>query len=170
MVIITRLLGIMCCVVLTGSVCAQQPKIPLSDSTYEYQLVTKGIDIPWGMAWLDKKTILVSDRKGELRIISNGKLLSEKIAGLPELRAQGQGGLLDVAVDPNYDQNKLIYFSYSGLEGAGEGAHTSVMRAKLQDFKLTEQTIIFEGAPNTTKGHCIFPAVIEEIVTLIHNA
>jgi glucose/arabinose dehydrogenase len=154
MVTITRLMGIMCCVALSGSVCAQQPKTPLSDSeqAYKYQLVTKGIDIPWGMAWLDDKTLLVSDRKGELRVISNGILLSEKVTGLPELRAQGQGGLLDVTVDPNYAQNNLIYFSYSGLEGEGEGAHTSVMRAKFQDFKLTEQTVIFEGGPNTTKG------------------
>jgi len=154
MITITRLLGIMCCVVLTGSAFTQQPKVLLSDNIqpYEYQLLTKGIDIPWGMAWLDEKTILVSDRKGELRVISNGKLLGEKVTGLPSLRAQGQGGLLDVAIDPDYDQNKLIYFSYSGLEGGGDGAHTSVMRAKLQGFELSEQTVIFEAGPNTTKG------------------
>jgi glucose/arabinose dehydrogenase len=150
----TRLLGCMLFITLFGPACAQQPKVISSDSnlSYEYLLVTKGIDIPWGMAWLNDKDILASDRKGELRIISNGKLLSEKVAGLPDLRAEGQGGLLDVAVDPNYAQNNLIYFSYSGLEGAGEGAHTSVMRAKLLDFKLTEQTVIFEGGPNSTKG------------------
>ncbi|PKG97842.1 hypothetical protein CXF95_15510 [Paraglaciecola sp. MB-3u-78] len=154
MVTMARLLGIICCVVLTGSAYAQQPKNSGSGSiqSYEYQLVTEGIDIPWGMTWLDKKTILVSDRKGELRIISNGVLLNEKVTGLPELRAEGQGGLLDVAVDPNYAQNNLIYFSYSGLEGEGQGAHTSVVRAKLQDFKLTEQSVIFEAGPNTTKG------------------
>ena len=154
MATITRLFGAMCCLILIGSACAEKPKIPVSDSnqSYEYQLVTKGIDIPWGMAWLGAETILVSDRKGELRVIRNGKLLDQKITGLPKLRAQGQGGLLDVAVDSNYDQNRFIYFSYSGLEGTGEGAHTSVMRAKLEDFKLSEQTVIFEGAPNTTKG------------------
>jgi len=154
MITITRLFGIMFCVVFTNSVCAQQPKTSLSGSIHSYkpQLVTEGIDIPWGMAWLDEKTILVSDRKGELRVISNGILLHEKVTGLPELRAQGQGGLLDVAVDPNYNQNGLIYFSYSGLEGEGEGAHTSVMRAKLQDFKLTEQAVIFDAGPNSTKG------------------
>ena len=159
MLTITRLLSIFCCVVLTGSASAQQPrsqqsKIPTLSNTqpYEYQLLTKGIDIPWGMAWLDEKTILVSDRKGELRVINNGMLLNKKVTGLPEIFAEGQGGLLDVAVDPNYAQNNLIYFSYSGLEGEGEGAHTSVMRAKLQDLKLTEQTVIFEAGPNTTKG------------------
>ena len=154
MLAITRRLAVVYCVVLTSSAFAQQPKAPLVDSTqsYEYQLVTKGVDIPWGMDWLDDETILVSDRKGELRIIRGGKLLNEKVTGLPELRAQGQGGLLDVAVDPNYVINNLIYFSYSGLEGEGEGAHTSVMRAKLHNFKLTEQTVIFEAGPNTKKG------------------
>jgi glucose/arabinose dehydrogenase len=108
----TRLLSVMCCFVLTGFACAQQPKIPPSDNTqsYEYQLVSKGVDIPWGMAWVNDKTILVSDRKGELRVIINGMLLNEKVTGLPELRAQGQGGLLDVAIDPNYAQNILYTF------------------------------------------------------------
>jgi glucose/arabinose dehydrogenase len=154
MVKITPLLGFICCFALSSSACSQQPEIKLSESnqSYEFQLVTKGIDIPWGMTWLNKKDMLVSDRKGELRIISDGKLLNEKVTGLPEIRAEGQGGLLDVTVDPNYAQNNFIYFSYSGLEGEGEGAHTSVMRAKLQGFKLTEQSVIFEGGPNTTKG------------------
>ena len=152
-------MGIVCFFVLVNSAFAQQlkalqQKTPTPDNikAYKYQIVTKGIDIPWGMAWLDNKTILVSDRKGELRVISNGTLLEGKVSGLPEVLAEGQGGLLDVAVDPNYAHNSFVYFSYSGLEGEGEGAHTSVMRAKLQGLKLTEQTVIFEGGPNTTKG------------------
>ena len=66
MVTITRLLGFICCITLTGSACAQQPNIPLSGSnqSYEFQLVTKEVDIPWGMAWLNQKDILVTDRKG----------------------------------------------------------------------------------------------------------
>lgn len=151
---VTVQLGLMCLSFFCASACAQSPDIAVSSSnqSYQYELVTKGIDIPWGMSWLDKNTILVTDRKGELRIIKNGKLLPEKITGLPELRAQGQGGLLDVEVDPNFAQNNVIYFSYSGVEGEGEGAHTSVMRAKLDGFNLIEQKVIFEGSPNSTKG------------------
>jgi glucose/arabinose dehydrogenase len=153
-IIITRFLSIICCVVLISTTFSQQAEAQLLDTiqNYEYQLVTKGIDIPWGMTWLDDKTILVSDRRGEFRIISDGMLVNERVSGLPKVLAEGQGGLLDVVVDPNYAHNNFIYFSYSGLEGEGEGAHTSVMRAKLQNLELTEQTVIFEGAPNTTKG------------------
>ncbi|WP_299074980.1 PQQ-dependent sugar dehydrogenase [uncultured Paraglaciecola sp.] len=154
MIKITSLVGLVVSVAMFTSACAQQPKIPLSESvqSYNLELVTKDIDIPWGMAWIDANTFLVSDRKGELRLVKDGKLLTQKIGGLPKLRAQGQGGLLDVAIDPNFSKNNLIYFSYSGLEGENEGAHTSVMRAKLQDFELTEQKVVFEGSPNSTKG------------------
>lgn len=151
---ITTLFGVIFIVAILTSACAQQPEISLSESvqSYELELITKDIDIPWGMAWIDEKTILVSDRKGELRLIKDGQLLTEKISGLPKIRAKGQGGLLDVAIDPDFNENNFVYFSYSGLEGKAEGAHTSVMRAKLKGLKLTEQTVIFEGAPNSTKG------------------
>lgn len=140
---------------MTGTSCAQNPNIPLSKTSYSYktELVTDGIEIPWGMTWLDKNTMLVSDRKGELRLIKNGKLLTQKIAGLPKIIVDGQGGLLDVEVDPGYAKNSLVYFSYSGIEGNDDGNHTSVMRAKLQDFVLTEQQVIFNGEPNTTQDY-----------------
>lgn len=154
MIKVTVQMSLLCIGFLCATASAQSPDISVSPSNqlYQYELVSDGIDIPWGMAWLDKSTMLVSDRKGELRIIRDGKLLAEKVSGLPALRAQGQGGLLDVAVDPNYPKNSLIYFSYSGLEGQEKGAHTSVMRAKLVDFSLTEQKVIFAGGPNSTKG------------------
>ncbi len=141
-------------IMLIGPSWAQEPVMQLAVSQQQYQptLVATGIDIPWGMAWLDENTFLVSDRKGELRMISNGQLLDQKIQGLPDIYAQGQGGLLDIEVDPNYQQNKLIYFSYAGTEGEGEGAHTSIMRAKLEGMQLTQSTLLFEGGPNTTKG------------------
>ncbi|MGS2719497.1 PQQ-dependent sugar dehydrogenase [Paraglaciecola aestuariivivens] len=138
---------------LTNNVAANAQQKSEKASSYMAQLVTKGIDIPWGMAWLDPQSILVTDRKGELRLIKNGVLSETKISGLPEIVAKGQGGLLDVIVDPNFAQNQLIYFSYSGTEGEGEGASISVMRAKLSGFSLAEQKVIFEASPNTTSGH-----------------
>ena len=74
---VTVQLGLVFLGFLTTSACAQAPDIPVSptNKSYEYELVTKGIDIPWGMTWLDKDSILVTDRKGELRMIKGGKLL-----------------------------------------------------------------------------------------------
>jgi glucose/arabinose dehydrogenase len=153
MIVFARYMGLLCILFFIALAFTQVPLVYAvkTSVSYQYQLVTKGIDIPWGMAWLDENTMIVSDRKGELRIISNGKLISEKVTGLPKIRTRGQGGLLDIEVDPNYSKNSLIYFSYSGLEGEGHGAHTSVMRAKLYGFKLVDQKVIFEGAPNTTR-------------------
>ncbi len=74
MITITRFLSLIGYVVLIGTAFSQQAKTPILDNTqsYEYQLLTKGVDIPWGMAWLDVKTILVTDRKDEQRVINNG--------------------------------------------------------------------------------------------------
>jgi glucose/arabinose dehydrogenase len=136
------------------SACGQAPQIAESKSIsgYDVQPFVTGVEIPWGMAWIDASTMLVTDRKGELRIIKDGKLVAEKVTGVPQVRDQGQGGLLDIVVDPNFDNNKLVYFSYSSIEGEGSGANTSVMRAKLDGFALTEQQVIFAATPNTTKG------------------
>lgn len=142
-------------VVIAPLSCAEPPKI-VADPTaqsYELELVAKGIDIPWAMVWLNESEMLVSDRKGELRLIKDGQLLEQKIEGVPEVRAQSQGGLLDLELDPNYAENGWIYMTYSGFEGEGSGANTSVMRAKLKDMQLVDKELLFEGSPNTTSGH-----------------
>ncbi len=138
-----------------GASCAQAPNIPASQSSAAYQaeLFVEGIEIPWGMTWLDKKTLLVTDRKGELILVKNGKLMDKKIQGLPTIIASGQGGLLDVQADPNFAKNNIIYFSYSGTEGKAKGNNTSVMKAKLDGYQLVGQTVIFNGEPNTDKRH-----------------
>lgn len=129
----------------------EQP-IPLAASAdnYELELIAEGIQIPWGMAWLNEQDLLVTDRSGELRLIRNGKLLEQTIKGVPKVHAEGQGGLLDIELDPNFKENGWIYFSYSGYEGDEEGYNTSIMRAKLKDMQLTDTQLLFDGAPNTT--------------------
>lgn len=129
----------------------EQP-VPLAASAdnYELELIAEGIQIPWGMAWLNEQDLLVTDRSGELRLIRNGKLLEQTIKGMPKVHAKGQGGLLDIELDPNFKDNGWIYFSYSGYEGDEEGYNTSIMRAKLKDMQLTDTQLLFDGAPNTT--------------------
>lgn len=138
-----------------SSVHAKGTSIPDSDSdkSFSLELVTKGVDVPWGMAWLNPSDMLVTDRKGELRLIRNGELLAEEIIGIPKVNAKSQGGLLDVEVDPNYAQNGWIYLSYAGFEGDEKGSHTSIVRGKLKGFEFVESDVIFSGSPNTTKNH-----------------
>lgn len=138
-----------------STVYAQSTSITVSESdgNYSLELVTKGVDVPWGMAWLSASDMLVTDKKGELRLIRNGKLLAKKISGIPKVNAKSQGGLLDVEVDPNYQQNGWIYLSYAGFEGDEKGSHTSIVRGKLKGLEFVESDVIFSGSPNTTKNH-----------------
>ncbi len=126
-----------------GTSCAEAPKIAESKSSasYKAELFTGGIEIPWGMAWLDQDTIIATDRKGELRIITNGKLETQKVSGLPEIIGAFATHVVDVEVDPDFANNSIIYFSYSGTEGKAKGNNTSVMKAKLDGFKLTDHQL-----------------------------
>ncbi|CAH9052495.1 Aldose sugar dehydrogenase YliI [Pseudoalteromonas sp. CIP111854] len=134
---------------------ALEQAIPLAQSAdkYSLELLTKGIQIPWGMVWLNDNELLVTDRAGKLRLIKNGKLLEQHIEGLPKLHAKRQGGLLDVELDQNFASNGWIYFSYSGYEGDESGNNTSIMRARLNNMKLIDKQVLFDGFPNTQKSH-----------------
>ncbi|GAA6212039.1 PQQ-dependent sugar dehydrogenase [Hyphomicrobiales bacterium 4NK60-0047b] len=108
---------------------------------------------PWGMAFLPNGDILVTEkRKKQLRIIRNGKLDESPIVGLPRnIDTGGQGGLLDVTIHPNFKENNLVYFSYSGTGKGGKG--TEVARGKLSGNKLENVKTIFKVSPKTSGSH-----------------
>ncbi len=103
--------------------------------------VTEGLEHPWGMAFLPDGRILVTERSGRLRIVRNGVLDPTPIGGVPKVAASGQGGLLDIALHPDYAANGWIYLSYAG-RGRG-GAGTEVARARLDGNNLTGLEVIF---------------------------
>jgi glucose/arabinose dehydrogenase len=76
-------------------------------------VVTKGLDHPWGMAFLPDSGMLVTERPGRLRVIRNGVLDPTPISGLPQIRGGGFGGLMDIALHPKFAENRLIYFAYA---------------------------------------------------------
>lgn len=117
------------------------------------ETVVTGIDVPWGMTWLPDGAMLVTNRSGELRMVTDGQLVEEPIEGVPDVWARGQGGLLDIALHPDYEQNGWIYITYSSPEG-GEGANTALMRAKLNDSRtsLVNQEVLYKAEPNTSRG------------------
>jgi aldose sugar dehydrogenase len=105
-------------------------------------VVVEGLERPWAMAFLpDDEGILVTERPGRLRLVRQGRLEPEPIAGVPQVRAQGQGGLLDVALHPNFASNRLVYLSYS--KPGPRGATTALARGRLEAGALTGVEDVF---------------------------
>jgi len=125
-----------------------------SSELFQANTLATGISVPWGMAQLNLNDIVVTDRKGQLRLIRNGTLLEKPISGLPNIHARGQGGLLDVALHPQFAENNWLYFTYASPEGKGKGSNTALMRAQLNlnTMSLENQTVLYKGEDNTTKG------------------
>lgn len=136
--------------------CSGKPDIPKSDTdeNYTIETVVSDIAVPWGMVWLPGGEMLITNRSGELRVFSDGKLRQEPVKGLPEVKVMGQGGLLDIALHPSYKENGWIYITYSSPQGKSSGANTALMRAQIDEglTSLTNQQILYKGVPNTTRG------------------
>jgi len=108
--------------------------------------VVDGLSHPWGIAFLPDGSMLVTEREGNLRHVKDDAL-SEPLSGVPEVDARGQGGLLDVTLDPDFEENRLVYLSFAE---AGEGGNgTAVARGKLSDDNtaLEEVEVIFRQQP-----------------------
>lgn len=118
------------------------------------ETAARGLEHPWGLTFLPDGRMLVTERPGRLRIVSQDGALSDPIKGLPAIAARRQGGLLDIALDPNFAQNRLVYFSYAEDRGDGQ-AGTSVARARLsQDGTALDQLqVIFQQQPSYTGGN-----------------
>jgi glucose/arabinose dehydrogenase len=112
---------------------------------YSYRIqavVNEGLQVPWSFDWLPDGRILLTERIGRLRVIENGKLLPEPIAGVPPVIERGEGGLMAVAVAPDYAQSGWIYLTFSDA-GEPEHAMTKIVRGKLRDHRFVEQETIF---------------------------
>ena len=118
--------------------------------TFRVVTVVEGLEHPWGMAFLPDGSILVTERPGRLRLVRNGVLEPEPIAGVPEVWARGQGGLLDVALHPDFERNRLVYLSYS--KPGPNGATTAVARGRLVDGRLEDVEDIFVADAWTNRG------------------
>jgi glucose/arabinose dehydrogenase len=122
---------------------------------HDFQVVTvaEGFVNPWAIAWLPNGDMLVTERAGRLRIVRGGELLAAPVSGVPEVVAQGQGGLLDVIVHPDFESNSFIYLSYSREKDSGEGASTGVVRGRLQDSALMDVEQIWVAESTGRNGH-----------------
>ena len=115
------------------------------------ETIADNLEHPWGLAFLPNRSMLVTERGGKLNLVSPGGKLT-RIANVPKVRAEGQGGLLDVAVDKEFSRNHIIYLSYSEPSANGNKAGTAVVRALLDlsgKARLRNLNVIFTQSNKT---------------------
>jgi len=130
---------------------AEQTNAPAAkQSAVTIDTFAQGLEHPWGLAFLPDGRLLVTERPGRMRLVTKNGKLSAPIAGLPEIAVLGQGGLLDVALGPDFATSGAIYLSYAEPREAGKNG-TSVARAKLvlegDGGKLEDVAVIFRQEP-----------------------
>src|SRR5688572_7034332 len=126
----------------------------LRSARHDYRVVevASGLVNPWSMAFLPGGDVLITERPGRLRIVRQGKLLAQPVTGVPKVFAEGQGGLLDVLLHPNFTSNRLLYLSFSKPDASGSKATTAVVRGRFEKDALTNIEQIFE-AKTEGRGH-----------------
>jgi aldose sugar dehydrogenase len=123
-----------------------------TQTPYQAQVITEGLSFPWSVKCLPDGRLLVTEKEaGTLRIVTQKGQLSKPITGLPPVNSKGQGGLLAITLDPNFEQNRMIFWTFS--ENFGEGTLTSVAKGKLSadESKIEGATVIYRATP-TYKG------------------
>jgi aldose sugar dehydrogenase len=137
---------------------ATKPALSVRLQTQEYDLEVEtwieGLEVPWAIDFVSPELALVTERPGRLRAVRNGRLDPSPVVGTPSVLSQGQGGLLDVAVDPAYAQTGWVYLAYShalasDVEGERPPAMTRVVRGRISGNAWTDEQVVFE-APHET--------------------
>jgi aldose sugar dehydrogenase len=133
---------------------AQAPRSPTPPPTQgvvRVETVARGLEHPWALEFLPDGRMLVTERPGRLRLVDRSGRISEPLAGVPEVEVGGQGGLLDVALDPKFAENRLVYLSYAELREGGAG--TAVARGRLDEGRLEAVRVIYRQQPKVAGGN-----------------
>ena len=130
-----------------SAVQAQDRTVETQSGPIRVATIASGLNRPWAMAFLPDGRMLLTERPGRLRIVTTDGGISAPVAGLPEIRARGQGGLLDIALDPSFAANRVVYFAFS--EPGDGGAATAVARGALNAAAtaLENVRVIFRQQP-----------------------
>ena len=137
-----------CSPVLSSSLFSETVRSQVED--FKVEVLTEELDHPWGLVKLPDGRFLITERRGSLRILDQGKL-SDPVQGIPEVRAKGQGGLLDIQLHPDYAENGWIYLAYS--KPSEKGALTAIVRGRLKGNEFTDVETIFDPpADEATDG------------------
>ncbi len=124
-----------------------QQRFPSSAGELVVETVASGLENPWGLAFLPDGRMLVTERPGRLRLVTPQGELSRPLTGLPNVTGRGQGGLLDVAIDPGFSENRLVYFSFAEPRQGGNGTSVGRGRLNANATGLDNVTVIFRQMP-----------------------
>lgn len=135
--------------------CKEEPQNSISLNVnnapdYRIETVIDGLSNPWGMDWLPDGSMLITEKNGEFLHWKDGIL--KELQNGPDIYVRGQGGLLDIAVHPDYPTQPWIYFTFSSDSGAGSGGNTQLSRARIEDGSLADIETLYKAAPNSRAG------------------
>jgi glucose/arabinose dehydrogenase len=142
-------------VVLAAALAYAAPKLLRRFYHHGLTLVTvaENLEVPWAMEFLPDGRLLVTERPGRMRIVAPDGRVGEPLAGLPRVYHAGEGGLMDVALDPRFAENRLVYWTYSEPAGdGGPGASTAVARGRLEEPRLADVQVIFRQPVKVQDG------------------
>jgi aldose sugar dehydrogenase len=117
---------------------------------WEAERLLEGLEHPWSMTWLPDGTMLITERPGRLRLVRDGELHPESVRGLPPIYSEGQGGLLDISLHPDFKENRLLYFTFA--RGNEDENSTAVARAVFEDHELHDLEVLFTAEPLKSDG------------------
>ena len=124
--------------------------IPQKNSAFILEQLTQGLGVPWGMTFLNRDELIFTERSGNIKLLNLNSLKITTVTGAPIVATNGQGGMLDVAIGPNYTQSGWIYFTYS--KPTPDGAATTLARAKRTTNQLTDWQDLLVSLSATGKG------------------
>ena len=116
---------------------------------YELELIHPTKNIPWSIEFIDEKTIIYTEKRGNIFIVSDDNIVEVK--GIPSIYERGQGGLMDIELHPDFKENNLIFLSYASGDRES-GGNTAIASANLIDGKLINLKVLYKGEENTTRG------------------
>ena len=128
----------------------REDSIIVDEKNYEMEVVFEDENLIWGLEILDDNSILASIKSGSIIHYKDG--VKKDIKGVPDIYLRGQGGLLDLELHPDFNENRLVYLSYAYMKNRDDGGNTAIARAKLVNDSLKNFEVLYQGSPVSRKG------------------
>lgn len=143
---------VVCCFLISISAFSQKPTIEREQGAIQVKTLAEDLEHPWAIAFLPDNRLLLTERPGRLRIMDTANNVSEPIQGVPEVFAKSQGGLQDVAIDPDFANNNYVYLTYAE-PGPDSTATTAFGRGVLENNRLNNFEVLFRMEPYVDGGN-----------------